>query len=301
MRKQSGHWGFRVLACAVLLAVAVPAAAEWFKDYEAAMDLVKKQQCSAAIPKLQSAIAQKNEEGNNIKFYGMKFGDYFPHFQLGICYFNERNYQAALQELDLSESMGAILRKGDLYARLNNIRSLVRARIALTNQQETPVVSPPPPPVTPKAPPVEEKKIVELPRVMPETKPTAPEPVQTEESPAAAAQKPEQQPEPAVDVRAETAKRSVQLGARKYFEGDYDAAIAYINDGLEQNPEDVVAQFLLGCSYASKYLLSGSQDAQLINSAQTAFHYVKKMRPGYQPREASYFSPAVLAIYSTSR
>ena len=74
--------------------MAVPAFAEWYKDYESAMELMDKGQTAAAIPKLQSAIRQKNEEGANIKFYGMKFGDYFPHFYLGMAYNSQGNFLA---------------------------------------------------------------------------------------------------------------------------------------------------------------------------------------------------------------
>src|SRR6187549_25949 len=72
--------------------------AEWYKDYETAMDMIKKAQNSEAIPRLQAAISQKSDEGSNIKFYGMKFGDYFPHYYLGMAYFSQKNYEGAIRE-----------------------------------------------------------------------------------------------------------------------------------------------------------------------------------------------------------
>ena len=75
------------LGSLLLFLLCIPVFAEWQKDYENAMDLIKKNQWEAAIPKLQSAIRDKNEEGSNIKFYGMKFNDYFPHFYLGVGLF----------------------------------------------------------------------------------------------------------------------------------------------------------------------------------------------------------------------
>src|SRR5437764_15044794 len=77
--------------------------AEWYKDYESAMDMIKKNQFDAAIPKLQSAISQKPDEGSNIKFYGMKFADYFPHYYLGFAYFNTEKYSAAIREFESSQ------------------------------------------------------------------------------------------------------------------------------------------------------------------------------------------------------
>jgi tetratricopeptide (TPR) repeat protein len=298
MQRPWNHSVCRLLACLLaLLILSATAEAEWFKDYEAAMDLVKKGQWDAAVPKLRSAIGQKNEEGSNIKFYGMKFGDYFPHYYLGLAYFNQKDYEAALQEFQQSEALGAIQRKSDLYGKLNNTKTLALAQIAVIKAREAPA-NPPiaqtPPPISnpvvttpPARPPVEEKKIAELPKVTPpELKKTVPEP--TPAQPAA----------PPIDLTAEGAKLMVKEGARKYFEGDYDAAINLFATAVEVNSKDLVAQFLLGCSYASKYLVSGSQNSELYNSALAAFYKVRRLRPSYQPKETGFFSPAVLNIYS---
>src|SRR3990172_2139105 len=83
----------------LLLFVLVSAAsvfAEWYKDYEEGVSQINKGNWTAAIPRLRAAIAENEEEGLNIKFYGMKFGDYFPHFYLGMAYFYTGDYPAAL-------------------------------------------------------------------------------------------------------------------------------------------------------------------------------------------------------------
>src|SRR5258705_1802915 len=103
MRKQSMLCNYKNLfAVLLLLFLSSAASAEWYKDYEAAMDLIKKGRAGDAIPRLQSAIAQKGQEGLNIKFYGMKFDDYLPHYFLGKAYFNQNNYAAALVEFEAS-------------------------------------------------------------------------------------------------------------------------------------------------------------------------------------------------------
>ncbi|HSE39947.1 MAG TPA: hypothetical protein VLH08_04215, partial [Acidobacteriota bacterium] len=173
----------------VLLLFIAPAFAEWHKDYEAAMEMYEKGQLAAAIPKLEAALRQKNDEGANIKFYGMKFGDYFPHYYLGLAYFSQKNYQAAIREFEISEKQGAIFRKPNLMERLNSNKTLAKAQLIVkenpqiaqqqTPQIEVPVVKPPQEEKKPaqeeKTPASEEKKPVEVAQVQPQEKQPAEE------------------------------------------------------------------------------------------------------------------------------
>jgi hypothetical protein len=323
MPEQSIRLGFRTVAYSTIMVVLLlmlspPAFAEWHKDYEAAMELIEKGQSGAAIPKLQAAIRQKNEEGANIKFYGMKFGDYFPHFYLGMAYFSQKNYTAAIQEFELSEKQGAILRKQNLHERLNGTKTLAKAQqIVKDNPQmaenqnpqiDVPIVKPP---EEEKKPPQEEKKPVEVVQVQPQEKPPAEELKTTrpeEKKPEEKIVKvivPEKTTVPTIDPatidpNSDMRKSMLRNGARKYFEGDYDSAILYLVEVQKLSHEDASAEFLLGCSYASKYLLSGSQNKQLLDRASLLFKKVKKINPKYQPRSSTYLSPAVLKIYQKS-
>ncbi len=301
-------------AALILVFLSLPLYAEWQKDYESAMDLIKKNQWQAAIPKLQAAISDKPDEGSNIKFYGMKFGDYFPHYYLGWAYFNLKNYSSALNEFQQSEKYGAIQRKGELAQKMSGMMSLSRAQMSASAPSTTPpVVVPPttqvaenkPPPAEKKQEPVtpppiqEEKKVEEkkvpseeAARVVPETK--EPEKnIQPEQKPIAPII-------PPVDVNAENAKFVVKNGARKYFEGDYDGAIYMLQSAIEASSENAAAQFLLGCAFASKYLLSGSQEQQFLDNASAAFQKTKQINPSYRVKNKNLFSPAVLALFEKS-
>src|SRR5262245_44148265 len=132
-----------------------PVFGEWYKDYEASMELMEKGQNAAAIPKLQSAIRQKNEEGANIKFYGMKFGDYFPHFYLGMAYNSQGNYSGAVQEFETSEQQGSIQKKKQLLDRLSTTKTLAKANLAV---KEPTIAKNIPPPNIPITKPPEESK-----------------------------------------------------------------------------------------------------------------------------------------------
>jgi tetratricopeptide (TPR) repeat protein len=327
MQGQSTHLAYKRYVSTIIIVLCMilarPVFAEWYKDYEAAMDLMDKGQNAAAIPKLQAAIQQKNQEGANIKFYGMKFGDYFPHFYLGMAYNSQGNYAGAVQEFETSEQQGAIQRKKQLFDRLSTTRTLAKANLAVKEPQIAKNNPPPttnvpinkPPEETKTEPPVtttpnvkpEEKPAEkpEEPTVTTELKPTI-QPEQKPEEKVAVNTPSEKKPQPPVvvppitaelDPNSDVRKRYLQNGARKYFEGDYDAAILFLEEVRKLSPADKPVNFLLGCSYASKYLLNGSQNKQLLDTAAMMFRQVKKGTPKYQPKSKTFLSPAVLEIY----
>jgi tetratricopeptide (TPR) repeat protein len=281
------------------------------------MELLDTGNFSGAIPKLQAAIRQKNDEGANIKFYGMKFGDYFPHFYLGLAYNSVGNYEAAVNELEISEKQGAIQRKQNLAQRLGTTKTLAKAKLAIKDPQiaenKPPITVPVVVPQQEEKKPVEEeKKPVEVAEVKPEEKPPVqdlpvkppPEKTPSEKKPEEkiAAVIPEKKPEPEIEIPTldpNTNVRATMLrnGARKYFEGDYDSAILYLQEVQKISHADAPADFLLGCSYASKYLLTGSLNKKYLDQASIMFRKVKKLNPKYHPKNTTFLSPAVLQIF----
>lgn len=318
MQGPSIHSAYKKYGSTIIIVLSIlfarPVFAEWYKDYESAMELMEKGQNAAAIPKLQAAIQQKNQEGANIKFYGMKFGDYFPHFYLGMAYNSQGNYAGAVQEFETSEQQGSIQKKKQLLDRLSTTKTLAKANLAV---KEPTIAKNIPPTNVPITKPPEETKteppVAITPNVKPEEKPTE-KPTVTELKPTIEPGKkptevatitPTEKKPPVVvppitaelDPNSDIRKRYLQNGARKYFEGDYDAAILFLEEVRKLSPADTPVNFLLGCSYASKYLLNGSQNKQLLDSASLMFKRVKKGNPKYQPKSTTYFSPAVLQIY----
>jgi tetratricopeptide (TPR) repeat protein len=268
--------------------------AEWYKDYESAIDLIRKGNFNDAAPKLKSAISQKHEEGANIKFYGMKFADYFPHYYLGLCYFNEKDFPSAVREFEQSERYGAIQKKSDLSAKLASLKTLSLAQLSVktppTVAENNPPFQPPivtqqqnttqPPPLT-----VQNQKPVEPAT----TKPLTGKQQSTTGPPIE---------KPAVNIDAEAARVMIKKGAQKYFEGDYDGAISLLSSAIEASPNSASSYFLLGCSYAARYLLSGSASQEDFKNATQAFQKIRKLDPNYHLRNGSYFSPAILEIYA---
>ena len=72
MQGLSTHLDFKptvsTILIVLLLLVSSPLYAEWHKDYESAIEMLDTGNFNGAIPKLQAAVRQKNEEGANIKF-----------------------------------------------------------------------------------------------------------------------------------------------------------------------------------------------------------------------------------------
>jgi tetratricopeptide (TPR) repeat protein len=281
--------------------------AEWYKDYESGVDAIKKNQFDAAIPKLQSAIHQKSQEGANIKFYGMKFADYFPHYYLGLCFFRAKNFSSALNEFEKSEQDGAIQKRSDLFASMNNMKTLSRAQGissspgGISNPTPTnPITEPPiviPPVIEQKQEPKQEPK-QETKELKQETK-KEPEPVPLKNDTHTKEVKPPV-PAPSINVGEEAGRMMAKKGAAKYFDGDYDGAISLLSGSVEEMPNSPSAYFLLGCSYASKYLLSGSKSQEDYKNAVQAFQKTKRLDPRYGHKAGAYISPAILEIYTKS-
>jgi tetratricopeptide (TPR) repeat protein len=297
-----GRWirfscNYIFLLCTLFYATGA-GAAEWYKEYEAGLDLIKKGRYAESIPRLQSAIAQKNQEGNNIKFYGMKFADYFPHYYLGRAYFYQKNYQAASNEFQISANQGEIQRNSSLFQNLSELKTLATAQLKLTDPTPPQIAEKKPEPVQPNPEPIApkqeqaqppEKKPDPVVAVREQPKKEEPTIAKTETPPPI--EKPQPSPE---ELNLQRAKSIVRGGARKYFQGDFDGAIAAFSSALTLAPEDNSAQFLLGCSYAAKYLLSGSKDQASLQKATAAFQKTRKNHP---LTKNPLISPAVKEIY----
>jgi tetratricopeptide (TPR) repeat protein len=299
---------YRTLAVLlILLCAASTSAAEWYKDYEAGLEHIKKGRVGEAIPRLQAAIAQKNQEGLNIKFYGMKFDDYLPHYYLGKAYFLQKNYTSAVKEFDTSTGQGEIQRNRSLFQNLSELRTLASTQMAL-NQPGPVIPQKKPEPVEPERKPVPPEKKPEP--IQPEPKPVIPE--KKPEAQDAVREQPKvdpvvkPEPEKAIpappvptpqELNLQRTKTMIKEGARKYFQGEYDSAISSFSIALKLTPEDVTAQFLIGCSFAAKYLLSGSSDQKSFQKASVAFQKIRRLSPNHPLTNSPLISPAVREIY----
>lgn len=78
-------------------------ALESYKEiYRQGMEYKEKGQCEEAIEAFAKAISDNETEQLNIRFYGMRYDNYLPHRGKGICHYQLRQYEKAVQELEIS-------------------------------------------------------------------------------------------------------------------------------------------------------------------------------------------------------
>ncbi|MBI5187075.1 MAG: tetratricopeptide repeat protein [Nitrospinae bacterium] len=80
------------------------AAPKWTSSYLEAESLMEKENWRDAATALETAIADNDQEGEKIKLYGMRFG-YFPHYRLGLCYYNLGKWDLAKKEFEKSMAL----------------------------------------------------------------------------------------------------------------------------------------------------------------------------------------------------
>lgn len=118
----------RLLSTAALLVLAIPFAgarpsyaAEWYRDYENGVKAVQAGRYREAIPLLESARSSGTRPGRQVRFYGTRFGEFYPYVYLGTAYLGigdcengVKMFQASLQfeERDLYENREAIVARG---------------------------------------------------------------------------------------------------------------------------------------------------------------------------------------------
>lgn len=124
------------------------ALAGWREDYKEGLQAVEDEKYNKAENLLRAALEKKSEEkANAIKASGMFFEPYLPHFYLGLALFHKKEYEEAVRELEISESMGVVTKDQALMAQLTQTKS-VAAQLAEAARRQP---SPPPPPQPPPA------------------------------------------------------------------------------------------------------------------------------------------------------
>lgn len=128
-----------LIAAVIFCAVVQPALAGWQSDYKEALEAYEEESPRKAAKLLRAALARKDEEkASAIKASGMFFDPYLPHFYLGLVLFQLEDYEGAVRELKISDSMGVIKKKKfeSLYAQLRQTRRLAEKAAATKKEQE---------------------------------------------------------------------------------------------------------------------------------------------------------------------
>jgi hypothetical protein len=84
------------------LCITVAVAAEWYREYENGLQAMKEQQWEKAAQYFRDALKEKGEDKQKTRTYGMHFIEYFPHRELGVCYYHLGRMDEAQRELNIS-------------------------------------------------------------------------------------------------------------------------------------------------------------------------------------------------------
>ena len=108
-----------IICTSIILAGIAFAGGEWFREYADGLDAVEDQEWQTAASYFQKAIRGNSTDNEHVRTYGLHFIEYFPHRELGICYFHMGEHSSALRELQLSVKQEPSARAQDYLKQLS--------------------------------------------------------------------------------------------------------------------------------------------------------------------------------------
>jgi TolA-binding protein len=114
-------------------------AAEWYVDYEKAVEAIQNQQWQRALQLLNAAIANKSDSKANAKTYGLRFIDYFPYLYRGVAFYHLGDYARSFEDLKKEERFGELGRA----TKDRSARQKLQQYLNLLEQQKKPAEKPP--------------------------------------------------------------------------------------------------------------------------------------------------------------
>lgn len=134
----------------VLLALAMPALASWYDDYDAGLKAARNGQWSVVADKMSKAIAGNGSENNKARTYGAIFINYHPYYYRGVANMNLGRYEQAVSDFEKASGAGEV----DLGS-IDSLIQRAKSKIADSTPEPTPVPTrptPTPPPTQTVAP-----------------------------------------------------------------------------------------------------------------------------------------------------
>ncbi len=75
---------------------------DYKKNYLKGIELKEKGEYEAAVKSFDRALADRDIEKKKIRYYGMRYGEYFPHREKGISLYRLKRYRDAIAELEFT-------------------------------------------------------------------------------------------------------------------------------------------------------------------------------------------------------
>lgn len=309
-----------MLAAVVLLwSDPAPAASDGQKEYLKGVRSYESKQFEAAVRSLRVALAEDPKEGlRKVRTTGVAFEDYFPHYYLGLCLNQLGRNEEASRELQESDRQGVISERMALYKTLASLLPKLQATLLAEAQPSRPAPNTPPAPTRPPPPPAPTALPLSPPtpgppqRPIPTEPPATPTPPAPRETPVKATptkSAPISTPPPVqtprgvlhdpTPIRSAPSLSPEELatareGVRLFFRGRFDEAVSRLEKPAEKLPG---ARFILACSLANLYVLSGNKDSKLLDRARK--EYALARSAGARPDDHQYLAPGLTDLLTS--
>ncbi|MDZ7304667.1 MAG: hypothetical protein ONB44_21275 [candidate division KSB1 bacterium] len=127
--------------------------AQWHVSYQNGLKAMQRADWNTAIRNFQDALRVKNQDSKKIRSTGTMFIEYFPHREMGICYFYLNDFARARQELSISLAQAYTQRAKNYLERIERGESPSQTPFYPIIPEQPKTDTPPPPPVERKTEP----------------------------------------------------------------------------------------------------------------------------------------------------
>lgn len=101
-----------------LMATTIYAGGKFYNYYEEGLAYMKRGDWDRAIEEFKAAVSLEFKDRPNVRTYGMHFIEYFPHREMGICYYNLGDTENAAKQLQISQAFSPSKRTSEFLAKL---------------------------------------------------------------------------------------------------------------------------------------------------------------------------------------
>lgn len=98
---------------------------KWYHHYQDGLDMMNIGAYNKAIGKFQQALKVRRSDAERVKTYGMHFIEYYPHRELGICYYELGEYGKARIQLNISLKQSPSTRAQEYLNKLQGIKTKI--------------------------------------------------------------------------------------------------------------------------------------------------------------------------------
>lgn len=138
----------RTLAVAILtFALAAPAHASWYDDYDAGLAAVRKGNWPVVVQKMSAAIKGNPKESDRARTYGTIMINYHPYYYRGVAYLNTGRYEEAIADFERTSGPGP-----EHLGSLDTLMERAKKQLAAANEPEPAPARPEPTRVEPARP-----------------------------------------------------------------------------------------------------------------------------------------------------